>query len=243
MQTPEALIRFDSLRERLIQGGVARRHVKRTLTELHDHYDDALDDGLAQGLSREAAAEAAWQRLGAEDEIVGNVLARPELQSLPARYPRAVFGAGPMVLWFFATLLSGFLIVGVLKGLQFVGVLPPPRTGIEPLWLQNLMTAVVYFYMRILPVIISATMVIAAARHGLAFRWALAGGISVAALSAFSTFSLIFPTVVGESGELSLGFGLSAEELPGALALITAYVMLILAAAWLGHLRRTRRTV
>ena len=55
MQTPETLIRFDRLRERLLQGGVARRHVKRTLAELRDHYDDAIDDGLAQGIARDTA--------------------------------------------------------------------------------------------------------------------------------------------------------------------------------------------
>ncbi len=243
MHTPEALIRFDSLRERLIQGGVARRHVKRTLTELHDHYDDALDDGLAQGLSREAAAEAAWQRLGAEDEIVGNVLARPELQSLPARYPRAVFGAGPVALWFAITALSILLIMAITKAFQLAGLLPMPgkATHIEPMWLQSLGHALMFTYMRILPVIIGAIIAVMAARHRLVPRWTAAGAFVVSLLSAFATWALIFPTIPGEPGELQLGFGVAANELPRSLALAAMNAGLILAAYWFAlRLRRSK---
>lgn len=237
----DTLIRFDRLRERLILGGVARRHVSRTLKELRDHYDDAIDGGLAQGLAREDAAEAAWRRLGGEDDIVASVLARPELRSLPARFPRAVFGAGPLLLWIVGTILSGIMLVGILKGLQLAGVLPPPGTP-EPEWIRGPLQGIVFFYVKILPVLIGVAMVAAAVRHSLAPGWALAGGIAVAALSVFARSFLTFLSAAGEKGELSVGFGLSAEELPGAAALILAYAVLIASAAGLAYLRRTRRT-
>jgi hypothetical protein len=34
--------RFDGIRERLLRGGVAPRHVRRTLQELEDHFTDLV---------------------------------------------------------------------------------------------------------------------------------------------------------------------------------------------------------
>ena len=243
MQTPETLIRFDRLRERLIQGGVARRHVKRTLAELRDHYDDAIDDGLAQGIARDTATEAAWQRLGSEDGIVTSVLARAELRSLPARYPCAVFSAGPMLLWFAITALSILLIAVITKAFQLAGVLPMPgkATHVEPMRLQNFGQGLMFTYMRILPVTIGAIVAVMAARHHLVPRWTAAGALVVSLLSAFATWALIFPTVPGQPGELQLGFGVATDKLPRSLALAAMNAGLILAAYWFAlRLRRSK---
>lgn len=235
MQPPEALIRFDRLRERLIAGGVARRHVKRTLAELRDHYDDAIDDGLAQGLTHDAAAEAAWQRLGHEDHIVSTVLARPELRSLPARYPRVVFGAGPVLLWAAVTLSSVFLLVTVVRLCQIAEILPPPRTSVEPMWMQHLGHTLMFIYMRIWPVAIGAGIAAIAARLRLVPGWAVTGAVVVSLLSAFSTYALIFPTVPGEPGQLNFGWGVSSAELPQTMALTLLNVGFIGIAYWLGQ--------
>jgi len=237
MQTPETLICFDRLRERLIAGGVARHHVKRTLAELRDHYDDAIDDGLAQGLSSDDAADAAWRRLGHEDSIVATVLARPELRSLPARYPRFLSAAGPVLLWVLATVASTFVMIGLMNVLQSLGALPPPRTAIEPLWLQNFMNGLLFAYMRVLPIVIGIAVAVTFARHRLVPRWTFAGAALISLFSALSTYALTFPAEIGQSGSLSIGFAATAEEFPRSLSLAVINAGLIFLAYWLARRR------
>ena len=141
MPAPEHRQRFENLRERLLTGGVAPRHVHRTLAELSDHFDDAVREGEATGMNSASAAELAWARLGREDAIAASVLARPELRALTARYPRTIFGAGPLVLWVFATFATIFAFIQVLGALQSMGALPPPHTRADPAWLRATFTA------------------------------------------------------------------------------------------------------
>jgi len=240
MSTTEHLISFDRLRERLLQGGVARRHVHRTLAELRDHYDDALTDEHGQGRDGDAAAQAAWARLGSEDEIARSIFARPELRSLADRFPRTVFGAGPLLLWCALTFVSVAGVIAFLKGLQALDVLPPRGTP-EALWVQSPVNAVVFFYIRILPIIIGAAIAVTAARHSLARSWTMIGTLAISLLSAFATLSVKFPTVPGMPGQLNIGFGVSAEELPSTLSLAALNAGLILLAYGLA-LRYHRQT-
>ncbi len=78
---------FQELRSRLLQGGVAPRHVRRALGEMRDHYDDLVDEAVANGVSEDAARDAAVQRLGTMDDVVTGLLACRELRTWPYRYP------------------------------------------------------------------------------------------------------------------------------------------------------------
>ncbi len=78
---------FQALKTRLLQGGVAPRHVRRTLDELKDHYDDLLAEAVANGDPDAEARRAAALRLGALDDVVTGMLACRELRSWPYRYP------------------------------------------------------------------------------------------------------------------------------------------------------------
>ena len=79
---------FQALRTRLLQGGVAPRHVRRTLRELKDHYHDLVDETIASGVPHEAERDSAARRLGALDDVVTGLLACRELRTWPYRYPR-----------------------------------------------------------------------------------------------------------------------------------------------------------
>jgi len=239
MPTPETLIRFDRLRGRLIAGGVAGRHVNRTLTELRDHYDDAIEDGLAQGLTNDAAAEAAWRRLGHEDDLVSTVLARPELRSLPARFPRLTVGIGPVLLWMGFTIGSGLCLAALIGSLESAGMMPAHRIGMEPIWLQKLMNAVLFVYMRVLPILIGVGIAVIAARRHLIPSWTVGGAASVSLLSAFTTYAFDFPTVAGQSGSLSIGLAVDADRFPVSVALAATNAALILCVYWFAR-RRTR---
>ena len=227
MAMDEHLIQFDRLEDRLLRGGIAPRHVRRTLTELRDHYDDALQDEQTKGVGD--AAQAAWQRLGTENDIAQSVLARRELHALSARFPRVVFGAGPLVLWFAFTALTLTPFAFGLNAARETGLIGPPGAP-DPAWFEVPFNALCFFYLRILPIMIGAVMVTVAAQQRLALSWPLSGAGVIAVLSALSTYHIKFVTTPGEKGELSIGFGVSADELPYSLAMVALNLMLIVAA-------------
>ena len=80
-------VSLNALRTSLQDGGVSSAYIGRLLAELDDHYADLERDELAYGREPAAAAVAALRRLGPQDTIAAEVLAKPELRSWPYRWP------------------------------------------------------------------------------------------------------------------------------------------------------------
>ena len=108
------------LRIRLLRGGVAPRHVNRTLKELRHHFADLEQQALSQGLSqREASAQAA-ERIGDPELVIDETLARPELRSWAYRWPWGIYGILPVI-------AMALVIVGSMFAVfWFFGVGPEP---------------------------------------------------------------------------------------------------------------------
>lgn len=87
------LQQFESLRERLLRAGVAPRHVRRFLRELHDHYEDALRVELTKFSDPSAARNAAWARLGTEESLAQGMPAA--IAAALHRQPRSQRSDGP----------------------------------------------------------------------------------------------------------------------------------------------------
>lgn len=98
------------LRRELIAAGIAPRHVRRTIAELQDHYDDVVDQELAAGADRLTACRHARERLGRVDDIVAAVRARPELRSWAFRFPRLAAFVYPLT--FVALLPAAPVLIG-----------------------------------------------------------------------------------------------------------------------------------
>jgi hypothetical protein len=81
-------VRFESLRLELLRSGVTPVYVERTILELGEHYDDLESAGRAAGLNAEEAARDARATLGNERLIAAAILARTELLTFSARWPR-----------------------------------------------------------------------------------------------------------------------------------------------------------
>jgi len=159
-----------SLRERLLSAGVAPRHVRRFLRELDDHFDDALRAELAKGADLASARAAAWGRLGTEDSLAQSVIERPELRSTAARFPALVFGVGPALGWVGAPIA----IAGVL------GLLPEAlRHAVSPAELAGVVYTLLLVYVRLLPVLLGALLLTAAAERRLRATWPIAGAAAV----------------------------------------------------------------
>ncbi len=125
---------FDELRETLLRGGVAPRHVRRYLAELEHHYDDLIAEERAHGVTGPAAGAAAMERLGSNEQLAAALLAKPELRSRMARYPWLSFAILPPL-----GVILGFALVVVATQLIFIqGGVYIPRQGFiapAPTWL------------------------------------------------------------------------------------------------------------
>jgi hypothetical protein len=209
------LHRFESLRERLLRAGVGPCHVRRYLSELRDHYDDAVRAELANGAHLDAAREAAWARLGTEESLAQSVLERPELRSTAARFPALVFGAGPALVW----LGLPMALAGALSLVPEAG----RHAAVNAAFIDTY-HALCTLYARLMPVLLGAAALEAASGRRLPKRWPLVGAATVdvlaGTLTAYSlpgelglTSSLLpwllpFSTVLGPRDPLALGEGL-----------------------------------
>ncbi len=129
---------FDALKERLLRGGIAPRHVRRYLEELSHHFDDLVVEGIAAGHTPIEAEQAAAIRLGSDDTLAGIMLARPELRSVSAHLPWAVFGLGPIAI-FAVLLVLGVLVEGGFLRLHLIMTADPGTVHPNaPAWLTSL---------------------------------------------------------------------------------------------------------
>jgi len=203
MQKLEHLVRFDRLEDRLLRGGIAPRHVRGLLNELRAHFDDAVRDELAKGRDQVSAEQTARQRLGNEDSVVQSALAQPELRSIVARFPRVIFGIGPILLWIGTAILLIAALAGTfdaLRALSLISPIPQP----EPLWLTTPTKIAIFSYECILPPLIGAAMIIVAVRQRLSLRWPVTGAALISLLAGTTDITVRFSTRVGEPGELSI---------------------------------------
>ena len=87
-------MQFDALRETLLKGGFAPRHVRRYVRELDEHLDDLTAQQRQAGYDAEDAAIRARARLGNNTELACAMLEQKRFRSLAARAPWAVGPAG-----------------------------------------------------------------------------------------------------------------------------------------------------
>jgi hypothetical protein len=183
---------FENLRERLLCGGVAPRHVRRYLRELRDHYDDLLSAELARGADLATARETAWARLGTEESLARGMLERPELRSKAARFPALVFGVVPVLTWLGAPIALAAASSLLPEGSRRA---EPSAAFIDACYTLCLL------YTRAVPVLLGAAALEAAARRRLRARWALVGTGAVDVLAGTAIVH-VFPGQLGVTSSL-----------------------------------------
>lgn len=90
--------KLTALKTSLRAGGVSPAYIGRLLAELDDHYADLEREERATGREPAVAAVEALRRLGQQDAIAAEVLAKPELRSWPERWPWFVSLLRPVLL-------------------------------------------------------------------------------------------------------------------------------------------------
>jgi hypothetical protein len=199
--------RFASLAERLLRGGVARRHVQRTIFELQCHSDDLVGELMAAGGLKEDSEARAWARLGTEDVLVESILARTELRSWTANWPWVAFGVLPLIIlpvFFFGTL---FLLAGVFEfAYRALGVLPATSDA-----LRFVRTIFLTMAVWLSPLVVAGLSCLLAGRQRVPMIWPVIGTILIGIIGALTNAGLDWPTTAPK-GELSAGIGFSTSS-------------------------------
>jgi hypothetical protein len=235
MQNPR--IRFESLAEKLLRGGIAPKHVRRYIAELKDHADDLLRAGVSE--------TDAWTQLGSEDHLAQEMLKRDDLKSLAARHPVAYFGFGPaltLLMGFAGVILLMIAVISVTK--SYLGI--ESSASIPPEIFQTLISykgafeGLAWFVKYAMPVIAAGWFVFRALQQRAPLRWVGFGVGLIALIGGASDMSFGWPSAPGIPGELRFGFGLFPPfpALDNSLfRALTNFALLAPALVWLRYLR------
>lgn len=192
---------FGALTERLLRGGVAPKHVRRLVAELRDHHTDLFSEAFASGRSLEEAGLEASIRLGDNDTLASEVLARPELRSWAHRWPRVAYGVTPTVL--LAVAWAGLLLalglssaVGVDRE-TFASRWGAPESSLS-------LVGAIRLYTFGLPALLSGACCLLAGRRRAALRWPVLGVLLVSIVGGASQIDLVWPDGPTAAAWLSL---------------------------------------
>jgi hypothetical protein len=192
-------MRFENLRETLLKGGVAPRHVRRYLTELGEHLDDLTAQQREAGYDGEDAVIRARARLGSDAELAAAMLEQKQLRSLAARAPWAVFGLLPPV----AGIVAAFTLIAPLALIVRINHMSSPHVLNAPPWFRQLAQATMMLGNLALAPLLAAMFVLLATRQRLARAWPVLAVILVALLDL--QFHSNFPPAGQRGGTLGIG--------------------------------------
>ena len=128
------------LRKHLLRSGIAPRHVRRTVAELSDHYDDLLQSELQAGADPDAAHGKALDALGDMRDVAAAIRSRPELRAWSHRMPYLALVVYPL------TCLALLPVVPVMAGVAHVRDLARWLTCI---FLGGVITAALFLIMQL----------------------------------------------------------------------------------------------
>ncbi|PCI78637.1 MAG: hypothetical protein COB20_06435 [SAR86 cluster bacterium] len=88
-------LNWQDLRVGMLKNGVAPKYARRTILELKSHFAELESRAIDEGLSEIAAQKRARKEIGDEATILNEVLSKPELRSIPSKFPRTFFLVTP----------------------------------------------------------------------------------------------------------------------------------------------------
>jgi hypothetical protein len=234
-----SLDRFDQLRERLLRAGIAPRHVRRYVTELQDHFDDLVREETDKGLTGGAAEQAAHARLGSDEELSTVMLARPDLRSVTARFPWAVFGFGPVLILALAIASALFVQVGIIFASPEIPLWSIP-------WARLSFDIVNWLATYAAPLAIAAALSVLGIRQRMPMSWIALGLATICIVGGFHEIGVKWSSVPAQPSELYVSFAF-APPFPEQLIVTGVFraavnVVLVGMACWL-WLRVKRRAL
>ncbi len=233
---------FEGLRDRLLRGGVAARHVTRYLTELTEHLEDLIAEGDRAGLDREAAERSALSRLGNTDNLARTMIARKELRAWSHRAPWVVFFLGPLASLVAINLASLLLFIVIV---EYFGSGSAHVPMLVPSWFRGLYAAITEFDMFLLPLTVGWAISYLAVRQRMEPLWPIVGLVVIAVFCGLQTYDIQWSSAPNGLN----GFGVSWPFVPhgsritvatSCRVLLNIGLMVTLYLLW--RLRRLQRT-
>ena len=204
------------LRKRLLRGGVAPKHVKRTLKELRYHFADLEQKALAEGSSRKEAATQAAKGIGDPELIIEEALARPELKSWAYRWPCGVYGVLPGIL-LALTVVGSILVVSTFLALaeSASGLSPTAFANalFDRLWARSLLEIWTAVMVYVVPSVFAGGLCVFAAKRDAPILWPALGVFLIVFLGFAYNLSVTPPPAPDQPGQIVAGIGLSRDWL------------------------------
>jgi len=227
--------RFVSLSRRLLRAGIAPRRVKRLIAELEAHFADLVAEQRSAGLSEEESESQAAVRLGTDDVLIANMLARPELHSWARQWPWLAFVLLPLLALPVQFVLSMLAAVGVLAfSTQVLGM-----SALHPGAVPWVVAGLQAYGMWIAPMAAAGAACFLALRSGALLTWPIVGSALIALLGAATNASFEWSPAVPR-GALSAGIGLHFPDL-GLISSLRATLTILTVLVPILWLRRKRR--
>jgi hypothetical protein len=205
----------------LIQAGIAPRRARRILREFAEHHADVVAERLSLGDSAHEAWLAASVRVGSEQQLLTNLLARPELCSWAHRRPGIAFALAP-VLFFALTFVASLLVlVGLVQWRKAHG---DALSGASPVfqWISSYAGA---YLLWVLPCGVAALFALAAARRRESSIWPCVGIVAVCLVGALTNFSV---SVSPDAPSMGAGIGIGTDHLGATLTRVCSTTALVL---------------
>lgn len=202
--------------ERLLQAGIAPRHVRRYLRELTDHLADLTVEEERAGRDRQEAESAALARLGKTDDLARAMIEQRQFQSWSARAPWAMFGLVPL------TLLAGAYFAAALYlwcgwRIFLPGADTPFIRITSPLWsFANIYFQAGRAFYYTAPLLVGWAIAVAAARQRLRTVWPIIALGLIAGMGATAEIQASRSAVPGGLGHIRMsffGFGPSGQAI------------------------------
>ncbi len=226
--------RFDGLSRRLSQAGIAPRRVKRLIAELEAHFVDLVAELRSTGLSQEESESQAAVRLGTEDVLARNIIARPELQSWATQWPWLAFALLPLLTLSVQFVLSMVAAAGVFTfSSKVLGM-----TALHPgatLWVVG---AIQTYGVWIAPMLTAGASCFLAARRGAPAIWPIVGIVLIALVGAATNASFEWSSAVPR-GTMSGGIGFNFPDIGAGRGLRVVLTLLIVLVPFLWMRSRT----
>lgn len=161
---------FDRLRIRLLKGGVAPKFVRRTVQELHQHLDELITQEKAAGVSETEARAIAFGKLGNEDKLVSEALARKDIQSWSSRYTKSFYLVLPFLSYLLVMIGFIYFGVGAIAEMAEIDV----KSEMQDVHIA-LAKALLFFIEYLITPLIAAAFAVLAMRRNIPMMWPLLG--------------------------------------------------------------------
>lgn len=215
---------FIPLRERLLEAGIAPRHVHRYVAELREHAADLTADGVAAGLTRPEAAAWAASRLGTPDDLAQAMIRRGDFRSWGAKAPWAVYGIAPLV----GVAACYGLVLAALIGILVAHRPYPGAHPILPPWFGTATATLGYLHSLVLPLLIGGGVAWMAARQRTPALWPCVALLIIAVIGGAGVSEVRMPHEPDGFIELVVGWSFICPYVNLDMALRHTVVILLL---------------